>query len=154
MFKSWRVSEVAGNSLIEALPSPARNYQGTVTPRPGSGKAVAAVVGYSGHVPGKHAENVVGHSFAAANARAAVEESGPGCHTWKRSEAPGAGLLGLVRSVQCQLHYGKNGVFGSLLQLAAPRYTLARTERLDLHLCCFFGFVVMGLTKASQDLGV
>ncbi|CAK8985884.1 unnamed protein product [Durusdinium trenchii] len=73
----------------QALPSPARNYQGTVTPRPGSGKAVAAVVGYSGHVPGKHAENVVGHSFAAANARAAVEESGPGCHTWKRSEAPG-----------------------------------------------------------------
>ena len=46
----------------------------------------------------------------------------------------------------------KEGVFGSLLQLAAPRYTLARTERLDLHLCCFFGFVVgapwaMGFTS-------
>eukprot|EP00434_Breviolum_minutum_P016158 symbB.v1.2.014237.t2/scaffold1017.1/size232338/6 len=69
-----------------ASPSP---HQGPGTPRPGSGKAVAAVAGYAGHVPGKHADNVVGARFAAANVMAAVGE--PDGHAWKRSEGPGVG---------------------------------------------------------------
>lgn len=67
-----------------ASPSP---HQGPGTPRPGSGKAVAAVAGYAGHVPGKHADNVVGARFAAANVMAAVGQ--PDGHAWKRSEGPG-----------------------------------------------------------------
>ncbi|CAE7215332.1 unnamed protein product [Symbiodinium sp. CCMP2456] len=55
--------------------------------RPGTGQAASAVPGYSGHVPGKLSENIVGARCAAANAIAATAELGT--ITWQRTDAPG-----------------------------------------------------------------
>eukprot|EP00439_Symbiodinium_sp_Y106_P051474 s3337_g6.t2 len=60
---------------------------GSAMLRPGTGQAASAVPGYSGHVPGKLSENIVGATCAAANALAA--SAAPGTITWQRTDAPG-----------------------------------------------------------------
>ncbi|CAE7942386.1 unnamed protein product, partial [Symbiodinium necroappetens] len=50
--------------------------EGSAMLRPGTGQAASAVPGYSGHVPGKLSENIVGARCAAANAIAATAEPG------------------------------------------------------------------------------
>ena len=75
--------------------TPSKSFSPTAaSPRPGSGKAVAAVAGYSGHIPGKHADNVVGARFAAANFMAAVGEPDGHAHRRGAGAAKGKGVPG------------------------------------------------------------
>jgi len=73
--------------------------------KPGTGSATAAIMGYSGHIPGRKAENIIGRTFEAANRKAAEEfdtitekkvamkmdnaSEGPQTTYWRRTSAPG-----------------------------------------------------------------
>ncbi|OLP91442.1 hypothetical protein AK812_SmicGene26855 [Symbiodinium microadriaticum] len=72
--------------------------EGSAMLRPGTGQAASAVPGYSGHVPGKLSENIVGARCAAANAIAATAE--PGTIKWQRTAAPGVSMALAVRMVK------------------------------------------------------
>eukprot|EP00933_Yihiella_yeosuensis_P041260 TRINITY_DN35674_c0_g1_i1.p1 TRINITY_DN35674_c0_g1~~TRINITY_DN35674_c0_g1_i1.p1 ORF type:complete len:367 (-),score=70.06 TRINITY_DN35674_c0_g1_i1:33-1133(-) len=93
-------SEVRPGDLVASKPSrriaeiaqSPRAGNGSSPVRPGTGQAAVAVPGYTGHVPGKDPEDVVGSRFSAANAVACVEfgdKKAPVRNAWKRTDAPG-----------------------------------------------------------------